>query len=95
MRGTAKRLRYDLVEGLPYFNEREVAITAEGILADVIKTQRTARVACDSLRSRQEERKTAVKSKKPAVEEANAPGAAADFGIDPISLAPMRGEWHH
>ena len=65
-RGTAKCLRYDLFEGLPYFTEREVAIKAEGILADVIKTQLKARVDCDALRSRQKKRKTAVQSKKPA-----------------------------
>ena len=65
-RGTAKCLRYDLFEGLPYFTEREVAIKAEGILADVIKTQLKARVDCDALRSRQKKRKTAVQNKKPA-----------------------------
>ena len=64
-RGTAKCLRYDLFEGLPYFTEREVAIKAEGILADVIKTQLKARVDCDALRSRQK-RKTAAQNKKPA-----------------------------
>ena len=65
-RGTAKCLRYDLFEGLPYFTERKVAIQAEGILADVIKTQLKARVDCDALRSRQKKRKTAEQSKKPA-----------------------------
>jgi len=49
-RGTAKCLRYDLFEGLQYFTERKVAIKAEGILADVIKTQLKARVDCDALR---------------------------------------------
>jgi len=64
-RGTAERLRYDLFEGLPYFTERDTAIRAEGILADVIKTQLKARVDCDALRGRERARRAARKSSAP------------------------------
>lgn len=61
---TAKELRYDLFEGLPYFSDRETAEQAEGILADVVETQLKAAVNCDVLRSRKREREVAKAERK-------------------------------
>jgi len=70
-RGTAERLRYDLFAGLPYFTERDTAVQAEGILADVIKTQLKARVDCDALRGRERDRRAAQKASRPAAVKAS------------------------
>jgi hypothetical protein len=69
--GTPLRLRRDLFEGLPYFTERKTAITAEGVLADVIQTQLKARVNCDALSTRQRRRASAVSLKKKIVKKAS------------------------
>jgi predicted GIY-YIG superfamily endonuclease len=72
-RGTAHRLRYDLFEGLPYFTEKETSVKAEGILADVIKTQLEARVDCDALRARERERRDAGTNSGPMAVKASPP----------------------
>ena len=71
--GTAQRLRYDLFEGFPYFTDRDTAVRAEGILADVIETQLKVRVDCDALRGRQRARRAARKASTTTVVKASFP----------------------
>ena len=98
--GTAAQLLYDLFEGLPYFTERDTARVAEGVLADVIKTQLKAGVECDVLRARKKKRtaaegaggKTAKKAvpKKVAPAKKAAPKKAAPR---PVSKSTNRFVW--
>lgn len=57
---TAQCLRYDLFQGLPEFTDRDTAIKAEGLLADVVETQLKVRAHCDALNSRKRHRQEAA-----------------------------------
>lgn len=57
----AIRLRYDLFNDLPHFTDRATARRAEGLLADIIKTQMKAHVHCDGLKKRERHQSDAKK----------------------------------